>query len=130
MTDTSAPWSLHFDCDGTEDFAIIRDTNGKDIAATHLPDSRIAGRTHASGTFWLPEEEGEPVPAVLEQACLLRAAPELYSALDDLVSHHESGSGDANLFRYLLSQAKAALDSVNATQFLTLIHSSNLDEIV
>ena len=74
------PWSLHFDRDGTEDFAIICDANGKDIAATHLPSTRIAVRTFQTGTFWLPESDEEAAPVLVRQLQLMTTAPKLLAA--------------------------------------------------
>jgi hypothetical protein len=69
MTDLKnlcTPWSLHFDRDGTEDVAIIRDGDGDDLAR--------------SRPFWLPEGDG-PAPPTLAAMRLMAAAPELLDAL-------------------------------------------------
>lgn len=78
--DLNAPWSLHFDRDGTEDFAIICDAKGDDLVASHLPGTRTDERTYESGTFWRPEE-GDPMPAILLAMRLMVAAPEMLEAL-------------------------------------------------
>jgi hypothetical protein len=78
--DLVTPWSLHFDRDGTEDFGIVCDANGKDIAATHLPSTRIAEQTFRTGTFWLPESDGEATPLLVRQLRLMTAAPQLLTA--------------------------------------------------
>jgi|GEM_PF-4569418 len=79
------PWTLHFDRDGTEDFGIICDTNGKDIAASHLPSTRIGERTFHTGTFWLPESAEEETPVLVRQLQLMTAAPKLLAALKGLL---------------------------------------------
>jgi hypothetical protein len=61
-----APWSLHFDRDGTEDVAIIRDADGDDLVY--------------SRHFWLPED-GDPIPPTLAAVRAMLAAPKLLAAL-------------------------------------------------
>ncbi len=61
----NAPWSLHFDRDGTEDIAIICDANGHDLLT--------------SRHFCLPEGE-DPIPATLAAMQLIVVAPQLLSA--------------------------------------------------
>ena len=78
------PWSLRFDRDGTEDYGIICDADGKDIAASHLPSTRIAERSFETGTFWLPEEN-DPVPVTVRQLRLMAAAPKLAEAIRNLL---------------------------------------------
>ena len=63
--DFNAPWSLHFDRDGTEDIAIIRDANGEELVT--------------SRPFWLPEGD-DPIPATLAAMQLIAVAPKLLSA--------------------------------------------------
>lgn len=60
------PWSLHFDGDGTEDYAVIRDADGEDLAA--------------SRPFWQPERD-DPVPQTLAAVLAMKAAPNLLAAL-------------------------------------------------
>jgi hypothetical protein len=66
----NASWSLHFDRDGTEDIAVIRDADGVDLVI--------------SRHFWLPEP-GDPVPATLAAIWQMIAAPKLLRALDYLL---------------------------------------------
>jgi hypothetical protein len=61
----NAPWSLHFDRDGTEDVAIICDADGKDLVR--------------SRHFWLPERD-DPVPPTLAAKQLMTVAPKLLMA--------------------------------------------------
>jgi hypothetical protein len=68
--DLTAPWSLNFDRNGTEDFGVICDAKGHDLAYT--------------SEFWLPEP-GHPVPRVLAAARLMTAGPDLFDALDLLL---------------------------------------------
>lgn len=67
----NAPWSLHFDRDGTEDVAILCDANGEDLVH--------------SRHFWLPEA-GDPVPPTLAAMRLMLAAPKLLEALAYLLN--------------------------------------------
>lgn len=67
MTELNTPWSLHFDNDGTEDIAIIRDSKGEDLAT--------------SRPFWLPEE-GDPVPPTLAAIQVMKAGPKLLEACE------------------------------------------------
>jgi hypothetical protein len=71
QTDLYAPWSLHFDADGTEDIAIICDGDGHDLAH--------------SRHFWLPDA-GDPIPVTLAAMRLMAAAPKLLKALDYLLA--------------------------------------------
>ena len=59
------PWSLHFESDGTEDYAVVRDADGHVLAE--------------SSTFWLPEQN-DPIPAALA------VAPRLLEALHYLLA--------------------------------------------
>lgn len=54
------PWSLHFDRDGTEDYAIIFDAEGHDLVQ--------------STTFWLPEEDDAAVRARSATVPAIRSA--------------------------------------------------------
>jgi hypothetical protein len=65
--DINAPWSLHFDRDGTEDFAIIVDSTGHDLAT--------------SRQFWIPEK-GDPEVPTLNAMHVMAAAPKLLAALE------------------------------------------------
>ena len=63
----TTPWSLHFDRDGTEDFAIIRDANDCDLVTSKF--------------FWLPDGENDPLPGMLAVVRVMRAAPQLLDVL-------------------------------------------------
>jgi hypothetical protein len=65
-----APWSLHFDRDGTEDVAIICDAAGHDLVT--------------SRHFWLPEGD-DPIPPTLAAMRLMTAAPKLLAALESVM---------------------------------------------
>lgn len=83
-TPLCTPWSLHFDRDGTEDYGIICDADGNDLVASHLPSSKvakIADRPFGTGTFWLPEEQGDEMPTLVYQMKLMTAAPKLLDFL-------------------------------------------------
>jgi hypothetical protein len=73
------PWSLHFDRDGTEDYGIIRDADGNQIAASHL--TSVQDPFEHGGTFWLPETDGDPMPAIVRKLRLMTAAPKLLDLL-------------------------------------------------
>jgi hypothetical protein len=100
LTQFSAPWSLHFDRDGTEDVAIICDVDGDDIAS--------------SRHFWLPEGNDE-IPLTLASIRAMAAAPELLEAVTLLIRlvhrllprHAQSDSMLDNLPEIL--RARAAL---------------------
>jgi hypothetical protein len=64
------PWSLHFDRDGTEDIAIILDSDEMVLVT--------------SRHFWLPEGD-DPVPATLAAMWRMVAAPKLLHALKYLL---------------------------------------------
>ncbi len=66
ITDLNTPWTLHFEGDGTEDIAVIRDASGEDMAATR--------------PFWQPEGD-DPIPQTLAAALAMKAAPNLLRAL-------------------------------------------------
>jgi hypothetical protein len=70
QTNLGTPWSLHFDRDGTEDVAIICDSDGDDLAR--------------SRHFWLPERD-DPVPPTLAAMRVMAVAPKLLEALDYLL---------------------------------------------
>jgi hypothetical protein len=63
--DLNEPWSLHFDRDGTEDVAIISDSNGEELVR--------------SRHFWLPEGD-DLVPSTLAALQLMAVAPKLFRA--------------------------------------------------
>lgn len=66
QNDLCTPWTLHFEGDGTEDYAVIRDADGEDLAASRL--------------FWQPEGD-DPIPQTLAALLAMKAAPELLAAL-------------------------------------------------
>ena len=74
--DLDAPWSLRFDRDGTEDFAVICDADGDDLLT--------------SRTFWLPEKD-DPVPPTLAFVHLAATAPKLLAACRMVVDRWEKG---------------------------------------
>ena len=61
----NAPWSLHLDRDGSEDVAIICDSNGEELVR--------------SRGLWLPEGS-DPIPPTLAAMQLMIAAPKLLEA--------------------------------------------------
>jgi hypothetical protein len=61
----NAHWSLHLDRDGTEDVAIICDSNGEELVR--------------SRGFWLPEGD-DPIPPTLAAMQLMVTAPKLLEA--------------------------------------------------
>jgi hypothetical protein len=68
--DLIAPWSLHFDRDGTEDVAIICDADGDELAR--------------SRHFWLLEGD-DAIPPTLASMRVMAVAPRLLEALDYLL---------------------------------------------
>lgn len=64
------PWSLHLDRDGTEDFLIICDDEGNDLARSEF--------------FWQPEDNDEPLPRTMAAVWLMFKAPRLLEALKTL----------------------------------------------
>ena len=72
----NAPWSLHFDKDGTENIAVIVDAAGEDLAT--------------SRPFWLPEGD-DPVPPTLAGMQVMAAAPRLLAACRMVIDRWESG---------------------------------------
>ena len=73
--DIKAPWSLHFDRDGTEDVAVILDADGDELVR--------------SRPFWLPEGD-DPVPPTLAAMRLMKAAPGLLAALEAVIDYAEN----------------------------------------
>jgi hypothetical protein len=69
-----APWHIHFDRDGTEDFGVILDTDGNEIVRSRF--------------FWLPEGD-DPTPVVLTALWVIKVAPLLLSALNAFVEMDE-----------------------------------------
>ena len=114
----NAPWTLHFDRDGTEDYGIICGADGRDIAASHMPSSRIGERTFHTGTFWLPESDDEETPLLVRQLQLMTAAPKLLTALQALIA--ASGELPIGLlsgsFFEAFQQAKFAITEVEGRE--------------
>jgi hypothetical protein len=81
------PWSLHFDRDGTEDYGIICDAEMNDLVTSHVCGKDDLGK----GTFWLPEEEGDPIPQLVKQMQVMTAAPKLLAACRLVVERWEKG---------------------------------------
>lgn len=65
------PWSLHFESDGTEDYAVVRNADGYVLAE--------------SSTFWLPQQD-DPTPAALAAIRLMAVSPRLLEALHYLLA--------------------------------------------
>lgn len=78
MSNIKTPWTLHFDRDGTEDVAVICDSEGHDLVT--------------SRHFWLPEGD-DPIPPTLAAMRLMVAAPKLLAALEGLLEQ----TGDMDL---------------------------------
>lgn len=70
MIELNSPWTLHFDRDGTEDIAIIRDADGDPLVT--------------SRHFWRPEG-GDPIPPAIAALHAMVVAPKLLEALDYLL---------------------------------------------
>jgi hypothetical protein len=66
----NAPWTLHFDSDGTEDVAIVCDASGADLVT--------------SRKFWLPEDD-DLIPPTLAAMWTIAAAPKLLAALKGML---------------------------------------------
>ncbi len=74
MTNLNAPWSLHLDRDGTEDIALIQDSNSENLAT--------------SRPFWMPEG-GDPVPPTLAAMRVMVSGPKLLEALKEIETHFQ-----------------------------------------
>ena len=81
------PWRLYFDRDGTEDYGIICDSEGRRIVASHV----CGDDEWDEGTFWLPEEEGDATPLLVDQMKLMAAAPKLLGMLKLAVAVADPG---------------------------------------
>ena len=75
LENLNAPWSIIFDRDGTEDIAVLLDANGEEVAR--------------SRPFWLPQEN-DPIPATLAAMRLMRSAPALLAALQEIIVYAEN----------------------------------------
>jgi hypothetical protein len=67
----NAPWSLHFDRDGTEDVVVICDADGDDLLYSRC--------------FWRAEGDDPEIPLTLPAMRLIVAAPKLLAALINLL---------------------------------------------
>lgn len=90
----NAPWSLHFDRDGTEDVAVIRDSSGEDLAT--------------SRHFWRPEGD-DPTPPTLAAMRAMKAAPKLLEACKTLVEWVEAYAEEQGLSWGPVHQTRAAI---------------------
>lgn len=98
----NTPWTLHFDRDGTEDIAIICDSNGHDLAT--------------SRHFWLPEGD-DPVPPTLAGMRVMAAAPKLLHALQQVLAWAEPESGNFTQAELeWLDQARTAIAEATTGQ--------------
>ena len=71
-----APWTLRFERNGTEDFAIISESDGADLLY--------------SRDFWLPEPR-DAVPGTLTAMRVIVAAPQLLAACQMVIDRWEHG---------------------------------------
>ncbi len=95
QNDLNAPWSLHFDRDGTEDIAVICDADGEDLVT--------------SRHFWLPEAN-DPVPPTLAALRVMAAGAKLFEALQGILAlADESGRIEFNGNSQVAKVAKAAI---------------------
>lgn len=90
----NAPWSLHFDRDGTEDVAAILDADGEELVR--------------SRHFWRPEGN-DPTPPTLAAMRAMHAAPKLLLALQNILEEAEGISYHAPLWKDFWDEAKAAI---------------------
>lgn len=97
LNDFLAPWSLHFDRDGTEDIAVISDRNGD-----HLATSRH---------FWIPEAK-DPSSPTLNAMRVMAAAPKLLAALQGLLD--ATGSLPSTIMQGLFGDALYAANAAIA----------------
>jgi hypothetical protein len=95
----NAPWSLHFDRDGTEDVAIICDANGHDLVR--------------SRHFWLPEGD-DPIPPTLAAMRLMVAAPKLLAALKYALEFLEANDDGEEDITARIADARAAIATATA----------------
>lgn len=95
MSDLNAPWTLHFDRDGTEDVAVIRDADHEDLVTScHL---------------WRPDA-GDPVPPTPAAVAAMAAAPQRLAACRMVVDRGERGD--------LAEAARACRDAVAGAERL------------
>lgn len=97
QTKLCTPWSLHFERDGTEDYAVIYDADGDELARSRF--------------FWLPESL-DPIPTTLAAMLLMVAASKLCEALKDLAEQADQDCPPTYRSRHFsdaLAQANAVL---------------------
>jgi hypothetical protein len=100
---TRTPWSLHLDRDGTEDFLIICDNEGNDLARSEF--------------FWQPEDDDEPLPRTMAAVWLMFKAPRLLEALKTLAEqadHDCPAQARSYLFIEALEHANALIAEATA----------------
>lgn len=116
-TQLGFPWSLQFDRDGTEDFGIICDAAGNDLVASHIPfrmPPKWAGRGFGEGCFWLPEQEGDPVPLLIRQMQLMTIAPKLLESLEAILPYAKNEVGFINIRNSGTAEDEAEAKSATA----------------
>jgi hypothetical protein len=101
LTNIRAPWSLHFDRDGTEDVAIICDAEGHDLVV--------------SRHFWFPEAD-DSIPPTLAAVKVMFAAPKLLAALIALAAQAGEDCPMEFRSRHFLEALEAARDAIEATK--------------
>jgi hypothetical protein len=103
QTNIGTPWSLHLDRDGTEDFLIICDDDGNDLARSEF--------------FWQPEGQDDHFPTVLTAVWLMFKAPRLLEALKALAeqaNHDCPPQARSCYFIEALEHAKAVIAEATA----------------
>src|SRR5579862_4641292 len=68
----NTPWSLHFHTEGTEDVAVICDSNDYDLATSRY--------------FWMPRDD-ENIPPTLAGMWAMASAPELLQSLRETLAY-------------------------------------------
>jgi hypothetical protein len=99
QTELNAPWTLHFDGDGTEDVAIICDSKGHDLAR--------------SRHFWRPEGD-DMTPPTLAGMRVMAVAPKLLELAEFIERADFTIAANRKRVRHLARKviAKATDDSV------------------
>jgi hypothetical protein len=92
-----APWTLHFDRDGTENIAILCDAEGEELVT--------------SRPFWLPEEN-DPTPPILAAMQLMETAPKLAEMLESLIDQISELQGISSVIDEDLMQGEAFKEGV------------------
>lgn len=73
--DINAPWTLHFDRDGTEDFGIILDAAGDELIRSRF--------------FWMAEDDDPEIPPTFAALRVMTAAPKLLAALESFLEDND-----------------------------------------